>query len=480
MEDEREKKKLDSAEAEVAETELEEEAQTPAEKPSEEQQPEPNESTRGADEKEPVAPQGPVVRMMKITGIKVGERRRLADLENVENLAQSIAEHGLINPLTVTKKGRLISGLNRFEACKHLGWKEIPVIVKDVTDTDAKIVEIDENLVRKEFTYLERAEAILDKIAHYKALHPEIKHGGDRRSAAAKPSLQNGDLKRPSLQVAEEMHLGESTIRRSEELGKIIPQVRDLVRPTWIADHRDACHLLARTNTEQQEQVAKELIEKGPESVQEVSEKLAAKETKPKPRKTTSGRLKKTATPKEAPAPPTPASQDRVESIPTEIQPVPTVHLEPPKQGAEVKPSEGVEAEQESVKVTEAQVSKDRVEDIPLQEQAVGGDNEEPELPFEMPPINEVEEEAITDEQWTPKIGLNQDQPEWVQPLIEVEEDYPYSDYLLLAKIGDKSGFRKGKVLKAEMEIDGEIVKVSFVCEETDDLFACFRSEQVS
>ncbi len=60
---------------------------------------------------------------MRIDQIIVGERRRQADLDDVESLAQSIREVGhLINPITVNQDGELIAGLNRLEACRLLGW----------------------------------------------------------------------------------------------------------------------------------------------------------------------------------------------------------------------------------------------------------------------------------------------------------------------------------------------------------------------
>ena len=63
---------------------------------------------------------------------------------SLDDLARSIGEKGLLNPLTVRyKNGRydLIVGKRRFLACQSLGWKNIPAIVRtDLQDADARIL----------------------------------------------------------------------------------------------------------------------------------------------------------------------------------------------------------------------------------------------------------------------------------------------------------------------------------------------------
>jgi ParB family chromosome partitioning protein len=66
-----------------------------------------------------------------ISRIKVGERHR-RDLGDIESLAASIADIGLLHPITVDEDGRLLAGARRLAACKQLDWKEIPVNVVKV------------------------------------------------------------------------------------------------------------------------------------------------------------------------------------------------------------------------------------------------------------------------------------------------------------------------------------------------------------
>jgi ParB family chromosome partitioning protein len=67
---------------------------------------------------------------MPIASIKIGERIR-KDMGDIDALAESIADLGLLNPITVAPDGKLLAGERRLEACKKLGWDTVPVTVKE-------------------------------------------------------------------------------------------------------------------------------------------------------------------------------------------------------------------------------------------------------------------------------------------------------------------------------------------------------------
>lgn len=75
-------------------------------------------------------------------------RKRLGD---IEGLARSIEDVGLLNPVTITDDGRLVAGYRRLEACKLLGWGEVPVQVAASVDgaVSLLIAERDENTCRE-------------------------------------------------------------------------------------------------------------------------------------------------------------------------------------------------------------------------------------------------------------------------------------------------------------------------------------------
>jgi N6-adenosine-specific RNA methylase IME4 len=85
---------------------------------------------------------------MPIASIKVGKRHR-RDLGDVDALAGSIADVGLLHPIVVTPDGTLIAGERRLRACESLGWASAPIRVVEL-DQIAR-GELAENAIRKDF-----------------------------------------------------------------------------------------------------------------------------------------------------------------------------------------------------------------------------------------------------------------------------------------------------------------------------------------
>lgn len=78
----------------------------------------------------------------------------------LEELAESIREHGVLQPVLVRpyKKGyELVAGERRVRACKRLGLKTIPAIIRELTDQEAAVLCLIENLQREELSFLEEA-----------------------------------------------------------------------------------------------------------------------------------------------------------------------------------------------------------------------------------------------------------------------------------------------------------------------------------
>lgn len=89
----------------------------------------------------------------QIDAVIVGDRKR-TDLGDLDSLAKSIQDRGLINPITVTPGGHLITGHRRLEACRLLGWTTIEARVAESLDSEAERLkaERDENVERKAMT----------------------------------------------------------------------------------------------------------------------------------------------------------------------------------------------------------------------------------------------------------------------------------------------------------------------------------------
>jgi ParB family chromosome partitioning protein len=98
--------------------------------------------------------------------------RTIFDREKIEELASSIKEKGVIQPLLVRQRGEsyeLIAGERRWRAAQQAGIGEVPVIVREISDTETLEVSLIENIQREDLNPLEEAEAykkLIEKFDH--------------------------------------------------------------------------------------------------------------------------------------------------------------------------------------------------------------------------------------------------------------------------------------------------------------------------
>ena len=96
--------------------------------------------------------------LINISEIKVKKRVR-KDLGDLDALKESLRRYGLLNPITIDNKNRLIAGERRLEAAKLLGWTNInAVVVNNISAITKLELELEENNQRKEFTDAELLE----------------------------------------------------------------------------------------------------------------------------------------------------------------------------------------------------------------------------------------------------------------------------------------------------------------------------------
>ena len=90
--------------------------------------------------------------------------------DELEGMARSIKEQGIIQPLLVRKDENgyeLVTGERRLRAAKKAGLDQVPVIVKTITDTDLLEMSIVENIQREDLNPMEEAEAYYQLIAKF-------------------------------------------------------------------------------------------------------------------------------------------------------------------------------------------------------------------------------------------------------------------------------------------------------------------------
>jgi ParB/RepB/Spo0J family partition protein len=93
-----------------------------------------------------------------IEDIIIGNRFR-KDLGDIDSLARSIQEVGLLHLVVINEHNELVAGQRRVEACKKLGWTKIPCRIVNILDVIKG--EFHENSARKDFTFSERDQSIV-------------------------------------------------------------------------------------------------------------------------------------------------------------------------------------------------------------------------------------------------------------------------------------------------------------------------------
>jgi ParB family chromosome partitioning protein len=151
-------------------------------------------------------------------------RRRFAQ-EALEELAASIREKGLLQPLLVRPKGEgfeLVAGERRFRAAQMAGLSEVPAVVRDLTDQEALELALVENLQREDLSPVEEARGYQALLAMGLTQEEVAKRVGKARSTVANALRL---LQLPE-EVLEALERGEITAGHARALLMLEPQDR--------------------------------------------------------------------------------------------------------------------------------------------------------------------------------------------------------------------------------------------------------------
>ena len=112
-----------------------------------------------------------VVQQISLVDIKPNpfQPRKVFDEEALQELAESIKEHGVLQPIIIRKKGskfEIVVGERRYRASQELGLEEIPAVVRELNDQQMMELAILENLQREDLTPIEEAEAYQNLMEH--------------------------------------------------------------------------------------------------------------------------------------------------------------------------------------------------------------------------------------------------------------------------------------------------------------------------
>ncbi len=196
-----------------------------------------------------------ILKTLKITEVEPNrdQPRKRFDQEALEELAQSISEYGLIQPIVVTKKDgyySIIAGERRWRASKIAGKTEIPAIIREDNEKINSEISLIENMQREDLNPVEKAMGIKTLIDNYGMSQEE---------------------------VAKKLGKGRSTVANWVRVLNLEPRVLEMAKEGKITEgHCKA--LLAITDPEKQYQTAIHMLERN-QTVRQIEKKAKIKET---------------------------------------------------------------------------------------------------------------------------------------------------------------------------------------------------------
>lgn len=164
--------------------------------------------------------------------IDVPSNRRPVDSAAVSRLAKSIDELGLRHPITVRRHGdryRLVAGLHRMEAVRKLGRDHINAIIASMTNVEARMWEIAENLHRADLTKQQRA----DQVAEW------VKLCNERVSAQIGRKPSSGGRPEGGMDAAaRELGIDRHEVQRSVKIASLAPEAKEAARESGMDDNQ--------------------------------------------------------------------------------------------------------------------------------------------------------------------------------------------------------------------------------------------------
>lgn len=142
--------------------------------------------------KEVTVPADTKIRLSEIEPNKE-QPRKAFDEDSLLELADSIKQYGVLQPLLVQKKGdyyEIIAGERRWRAAKLAGIKEVPVIIKDYSSREVMEIALIENIQREDLNPIEEAKAYQKLIKDYRLKQDEVADKVSKSRAAIANSMR--------------------------------------------------------------------------------------------------------------------------------------------------------------------------------------------------------------------------------------------------------------------------------------------------
>lgn len=199
---------------------------------------------------------------LPIASILVGPRLRPVDHNAAAMLAVSMQESGqltpvLVRPAPTSEAGapayELVAGGHRHAAVRRLGWETIRAEVRALTDAEAALIEVDENLIRVQLNPLDRATSIMARFEAWRERFPDLatakglKEGRKKNSRKMREFLGDAPVSMGfQLDTAREAGMSEHVVERAWTIARgLSPTLRAGLAGTWIARSESTLRQLA-------------------------------------------------------------------------------------------------------------------------------------------------------------------------------------------------------------------------------------------
>ena len=180
------------------------------------------------------------LRRVKISQIarNPNQPRKYFDPEAISQLADSIRQYGVLNPLTVRRTGdgfELIAGERRLRAAKQAGLIEVPCIVMSATEQDSSALALVENLQRRDLDFIEEAWGFKKLIDTFGLTQEEAARKVGKTQSAVANKLRLLKLSQKNIQMIRE---GGLTERHARALLRIPEEEPRLQATAYIIEHQ--------------------------------------------------------------------------------------------------------------------------------------------------------------------------------------------------------------------------------------------------
>jgi ParB family chromosome partitioning protein len=166
--------------------------------------------------------------------------RRTFDEEAIEELAASIKEHGIIQPILVTPKDdgyEIVAGERRFRAAKLAGLAEVPVIIRSMTDQNQLEISLIENIQRRDLNSVETATAYAKLRDQFNLTNDQIAKRVNKSPSAVINTMRLLKLPKEVVSLIAEGQITEGQARPliGQDINLIVKVIPLIIAEEWSA-----------------------------------------------------------------------------------------------------------------------------------------------------------------------------------------------------------------------------------------------------